>query len=130
MYPSKSFDRVDYRYLASVLQAARFEPESASGSATCIAPPLLWYRYWESSRTRLCCHGRFDRVICCRPYFTLWRLSVKGRGEDFTVYVFHLIFYRWALLPLCKNRKETPDPLFFTLLWGGREHLVRRETIA
>ena len=66
---SKSFDRVDHRFLATVLETAGFQPE----------------RNWLGIRAKVEAQvGTWLR----RP------LSIKGRAEVCAVYIFPLIFYR------------------------------------
>ena len=53
------------------------------------------------------------------------RLSLKGRVEACAVYVFPLILYRLAVLPLPKARRLSLQQSLFTLLWGGVRPMVR-----
>ena len=55
------------------------------------------------------------------------RLSLKGRAEVCAVYVFPLILYRLAVLPLPKARRLTLQRSLSRLLWGGRRPMIRRQ---
>ena len=55
------------------------------------------------------------------------RLSLKGRTEACAVYVFPLILYRLAVLPLPKARRLALHRSLFRLLWWGRRPMVRRQ---
>ena len=55
------------------------------------------------------------------------RLSLKGRAEACAVYVFPLILYRLAVLPLPKARRLALQRSLFRLLWGGAKPMVRRQ---
>ena len=55
------------------------------------------------------------------------RLSLKGRAEACTTYVFPLILYRLSVLPLSENRLKALERLLFTLLWKGGKPWVRRQ---
>ena len=54
------------------------------------------------------------------------RLSLKGRAEACTTYVFPLILYRLAVLPLPKARRLALQQSLSRLLWGGARPMVRR----
>ena len=54
------------------------------------------------------------------------RLSLKGRAEACTTYVFPLILYRLAVLPLPKARRLALKQSLSRLLWGGARLMARR----
>ena len=54
------------------------------------------------------------------------RLSLKGREEACAVYVFPLILYRLAVLPLPKARRLALQQSLLRLLCGGARPIVRR----
>lgn len=56
-------------------------PPSAGGLDSCIAPPLLWYRWMECGCELLGCLNHFVRVAHCHCYFRLWRWSLKIRTD-------------------------------------------------
>ena len=55
------------------------------------------------------------------------RLSLKGRAEACAVYVFLLILYRLAVLPLPKVNRLALQRSLFRLLRGGARPMVRRQ---
>ena len=55
------------------------------------------------------------------------RLSLKGRAEACATYVFLLILYRLAVLPLPKARRLALEQSLSRLLWGGARPMVRRQ---
>ena len=55
------------------------------------------------------------------------RLSLKGRAEACAAYVFPLILYRLAVLPLPKARRLALQRSLYRLLWGGARPMVRRQ---
>ena len=55
------------------------------------------------------------------------RLSLKGRAEACAVYVFPLILYRLAVLPLPKARRLALKRSLSRLLEGGGRPMVRRQ---
>ena len=55
------------------------------------------------------------------------RLSLKGRAETCTVYVFPLILYRLAVLPLPMARRLALQRSLSRLLWGGARPMVGRQ---
>ena len=55
------------------------------------------------------------------------RLSLKCRTEACSVYVFPLILYRLAVLPLPKARRLVLQRSLSRLLWGGERPIVRRQ---
>ena len=55
------------------------------------------------------------------------RLSLKGRAEVRTVYIFPLILYRLSVLPLLKDHQVALIQSIFKLLWKGRSPFVRRQ---
>ena len=55
------------------------------------------------------------------------RLSLKGRAEACATYVFPLILYRLAVLPLPKARRLALQQSLSRLLWGGARPMVRRQ---
>ena len=55
------------------------------------------------------------------------RLSLKGKAEACAGYVFPLILYRLAVLPLPKARRLALQKSFSRLLWGGARPIVRRQ---
>ena len=55
------------------------------------------------------------------------RLSLKGRAEACATYVFPLILYRLAVLPLPKERRLALQQSLSRLLWGGSRPMVRRQ---
>ena len=55
------------------------------------------------------------------------RLSLKGRAEACATYVFPLILYRLAVLPLPKARRLALQQSISRLLWGGTRPMVRRQ---
>ena len=55
------------------------------------------------------------------------RLYLKGRVEACAAYVFPLILYRLAVLPLPKARRLALQQSLSRLLWGGARPMVRRQ---
>ena len=55
------------------------------------------------------------------------RLSLKGRAEAYAVYVYPLILYRLAVLPLPKARRLALQQSLSRLLWRGVKPMVRRQ---
>ena len=55
------------------------------------------------------------------------RLSLKGRAEACTEYIFPLILYRLAVLPLPKARQLALQQSLSRLLYGGARPMVRRQ---
>ena len=55
------------------------------------------------------------------------RLSLKGRAEACAAYVFPLILYRLAVLPLPKAHRLALQRSLSRLLWGGARPMVRRQ---
>ena len=55
------------------------------------------------------------------------RLSLKGRAEACAMYVFPLILYRLAVLPLPEACRLALQQSFSRLLWGGARPMVRRQ---
>ena len=55
------------------------------------------------------------------------RLSLKGRAEACAVYVFPLILYQLAVLPLPKAHRLALQQSISILLWGGAKPMVRRQ---
>ena len=55
------------------------------------------------------------------------RLPLKGRAEACAVYVFPLILFRLAVLPLPKARRLALKQSLSRLLWGGARPMVRRQ---
>ena len=55
------------------------------------------------------------------------RLSLKDRTEACAVYIFSLILYRLAVLPLPKARRLALQRSLTRLLWGGARPMVRRQ---
>ena len=55
------------------------------------------------------------------------RLTLKGRAEACNVYVFPLILYRLAVLPLPKARRLALQRPLSRLLWEGARPMVRRQ---
>ena len=55
------------------------------------------------------------------------RLSLKGRTDAYAVYVFPLILYRLAVLPLPKAHRLALQRSLSRLLWGGARPIVRRQ---
>ena len=55
------------------------------------------------------------------------RLSLKGRVEVRSVYIFPLILYRLSVLPLPRDRRLALQQSLIRLLWGGRRPMVRRQ---
>ena len=55
------------------------------------------------------------------------RLSLKGRAEACATYVFPLILYRLAVIPLPKARRLALQQSLSRLLWGGARPMVRRQ---
>ena len=55
------------------------------------------------------------------------RLSLKGRAEACAAYVFPLILYRLAVLPLPKAHRLALQRFLSRLLWGGARPMVRRQ---
>ena len=55
------------------------------------------------------------------------RLSLKGRAEACATYVFPLILYRLAVLPLPKVNRLALQRSLSRLLWGGARPMVRRQ---
>ena len=54
-------------------------------------------------------------------------LYLKGRAEACAGYVFSLIIYRLAVLPLPKAHRLALQRSLSRLLWGGRRPMVRRQ---
>ena len=54
------------------------------------------------------------------------KLSLKGRAEACAMYVFPLILYRLAVLPLPEARRLTLRS-FYRLFWGGARPMVCRQ---
>ena len=54
-------------------------------------------------------------------------LPLKGRVQACAAYVFSLILYRLAVLPLLKARQLALQQSFSRLLWRGRRPMVRRQ---
>ena len=57
----------------------------------------------------------------------LRRVSLKGRAEACAAYVFPLILYRLAVLPLPKAHRLALQWSLSRLLWGGARPMVRRQ---
>ena len=55
------------------------------------------------------------------------RLSLKGRAEAGAGYVFPLILYRLAVLPLPKAHRLALQRSLTRLVWGGARPMVRRQ---
>ena len=55
------------------------------------------------------------------------RLSLKGRAEACAAYVFPVILYRLAVLPLPKAHRLALQRSLSSLLWGGARPMVRRQ---
>ena len=55
------------------------------------------------------------------------RLSLKGRAEACAAYVFPLILYRLAVLPLSKAHRLALQRSLSRLVWGGARPMVRRQ---
>ena len=55
------------------------------------------------------------------------RLSIKSKVEVCAVYIFPLIIYRLAVLPLPKARRLVLQRSLSRLLWGGRRPMVRKQ---
>ena len=55
------------------------------------------------------------------------RLSLKGRAEACAAYVFPLILYQLAVLPLPKAHRLALQRSLSRLLWGGARPMVRRQ---
>ena len=55
------------------------------------------------------------------------RLSLKGKAEACTGYVFPLILYRLGVLSLPKVHRLALQRSLSRLLWGGRRPMVRRQ---
>ena len=55
------------------------------------------------------------------------RLSLKGRVEACAAYVYPLILYRLAVLPLPKAHRLALQRSLSRLLWGGARPMVRRQ---
>ena len=55
------------------------------------------------------------------------RLSLKGRAEACAAYVFPLILYRLAVLPLPKAHRLALQRSLSRLVWGGARPMVRRQ---
>ena len=55
------------------------------------------------------------------------RLSLKGRAEACAVYVFPLVLYRLAVLPLPEARLLALQRSLSRLLWGGARPMVLRQ---
>ena len=55
------------------------------------------------------------------------RLSLKGKAEVCTVYIFPLILCHLSVLPLLKNHRLAHQISLSKLLWGGRRPMVRRQ---
>ena len=55
------------------------------------------------------------------------RLSLKGRAEVCTVYIFLLILYHLSVLPLPKDHRVSLEQSLFKLLWKGRIPFILRQ---
>ena len=55
------------------------------------------------------------------------RLTLNGRAEACAMYVFPLILYRLAVLPLPETRRLALQQSLSRLLWGGARPMVRRQ---
>ena len=55
------------------------------------------------------------------------RLSLKGRAEACATYIFPLILYRLAVLPLPAARLLALERALYRFLWKGRRPMVRRQ---
>ena len=55
------------------------------------------------------------------------RLSLKGRAEACATYIFPLILYRLAVLPLPKAHRLALQRSLSRLVWGGARLMVRRQ---
>ena len=55
------------------------------------------------------------------------RLSLKGRVEACATYVFPLVLYLLAVLPLPKARRLELQQSLSRLLWGGGRPMIRRQ---
>ena len=81
-------------------------------------PDLQLERNWSEVQTKM------------NSQVGIWlsrRLSLKGRAEACATYVFPLILYRLAVLPLPKARRLALQQSLSRLLWGGARPMVRRQ---
>ena len=81
-------------------------------------PDLQLERNWSEVQTKL------------NAQVGIWlsrRLSLKGRAEACATYVFPLILYRLAVLPLPKARRLALQRSLSRLLWGDARPMVRRQ---
>ena len=80
-------------------------------------PDLQLERNWSEVQTKV------------NAQVEIWlsrRLSLKGRAEACTVYVFPLILYRLAVLPLPKAHRLALQRSLSRWVWGGARPMVRR----
>ena len=84
----------------------------------CFGPDLQLERNWSEV------HAKVNAQV------GIWlsrRLSLKGRAEACATYVFPLILYRLAVLPLPKAHRLALQRSLSRLLWGGARPMVRRQ---
>ena len=81
-------------------------------------PDLQLERNWSEVQAKVNAQVR----ICL-----LRRLSLKGRAEACAMYVFPLILYRLAVLPLPKAHRLALQQSLSRLLWRGARPIVRRQ---
>ena len=114
---STAFDRVDHRFLASVLETAGFKPEFCRWIS-------MMYHNLQLERNWSEVHAKVNAQV------GIWlsrRLSLKGRAEACAAYVFPLILYRLAVLPLPKAHRLALQRSLSRLLWGSARPMVRRQ---
>ena len=92
------------------------DPSASSG--VWFGPDLQLERNWSEV------HAKVNAQV------GIWlsrRLSLKGRAEACAVYVFPLILYRLAVLPLPKAHRLALQRSLSRLVWGGARPMVRRQ---
>ena len=94
-----------------------------SGGRVCIVgvwfgPDLQLERYWSEVQVKVNAQVGIGLSM---------RLSLKSRAEACAVYVFPLILYRLAVLPLPKARRLALQRSLSRLLWGGARPMVRSQ---
>ena len=92
------------------------DPSTSSG--VWFGPDLQLERNWSEV------HAKVNAQV------GIWlsrRLSLKSRAEACAAYVFPLILYRLAVLPLPKAHRLELQRSLSRLVWGGARPMVRRQ---
>ena len=84
----------------------------------CFGPDLKLERIWSEVQAKV--NAQVGTWLSRR-----W--SLKGRAEACAVYVFPLILYRFAVLPLPKACRLALQQFLSRLLWGSGRPMVRRQ---